>query len=94
MRKFILPVLFAVLTVAGCVGGRTSLGVGGGGAYYDGYYDGYYGPFHDGYWGNDGAFWYSDGNAWHRDDGRHFRRDRDSQGNWNPVHGSGAHRDH
>ncbi len=78
LKKFALPALFAVLTLAGCAG-RERVGVAvaaGGPDYYDGYYDGYYGPFVDGYWGGDGAFWYQDGgHAWHSDTGGHFRHD-------------------
>jgi hypothetical protein len=95
LKKFALPALLTVLTLAGCAG-RERVGVAvaaGGPDYYDGYYDGYYGPFVDGYWGGDGAFWYQDGgHAWHSDTGGHFRHD--GAGGFNHIHGSGIHREH
>ena len=78
--KTILTVGAAALILCACTGPRhetVAVGVGGGPAYYDGWYDGYYGPYTDGYWGDDGFFYYSSGPDHHftRDADHHFRRD-------------------
>lgn len=77
----LLAIALAALPLSACAGDRYGYGYGGmawSGYPYSGWYDSYYGPFHDGYWGNDGFFYFrlnSRDRSYRRDAYRHFRRD-------------------
>jgi hypothetical protein len=85
MKKHILSAAALVISLTMLPSCATDY-YGGGGSYYDGYYDNFYGPVRYGYWGPDEYFYYSPtiGGPYLRDDAHHFRRDT----------AQGAHRFH
>jgi hypothetical protein len=76
--------ILAALTLSACAEGYYGPYGGGGLAYYDDYY----GPFHEGYWGRDGAFYHRSGESrqFARDEGQHFRHA--PAGGFHGVHAS------